>query len=170
PGVPVAYVATGANFPDALAAGAAAGFQGGPVVLVDRFYLPALAITELERLDPHRIVIVGGTSVISDYVAGLVGRFQTGGGMTRVAGADRYGTAAAISNVFSPGVPVAYVAAGRNWPDALAAVPHAARAGAPILLTLPNELPKVTRDALTRLRPAQVIVLGGTAAISASVA
>jgi len=170
PGVPVVYVATGANFPDALAAGAAAGFQGGPVVLVERNYLPALAITELERLDPNRIVIVGGTSVISDYVAGLVGRFHTGGGTTRVAGADRYATASAISNAFSPDVPAVYVAAGRNWPDALAAVPHAARAGAPVLLTLPNELPQATRDALTRLRPAQVIVLGGTVAISASVA
>ncbi|MGZ8512860.1 MAG: cell wall-binding repeat-containing protein [Candidatus Limnocylindria bacterium] len=170
PGAPVVYVATGANFPDALAAGAAAGFQGGPVVLVNRYVLPALAITELEGLDPQRIVIVGGTSVISDYVAGLVGRFHTGGGMTRIAGVDRYDTAAAISNAFSPGVPAVYVASGRNWPDALAAVPHAARAGAPILLTLPNEVPQVTRDALTRLQPAQIIVLGGTVAVSASVA
>ena len=170
PGVPVAYVATGANFPDALAAGAAAGFQRGPVVLVERNSLPALATTELERLNPQRIVIVGGTSVIGDYVASLVGRFHTGGGVTRVAGADRYGTAAAISNAFAPGVPAVYVASGRNWPDALAAVPHAARAGGPILLTLPGELPGATRSALTRLRPGRIIVLGGTAAVSAGVA
>jgi len=169
-GVPVVYVATGANYPDALAAGAAAGFQGGPVVLVDRNYLPALAITELERLDPNRIVIVGGTSVISNYVAGLVGRFHTGGGMTRVAGADRYATAAQIANAFSPGVSTVYVAAGDNWPDALAAVPHAARAGGPILLTQPNRLTSVTRTALTRLAPTRIIVLGGPAAVSATVA
>jgi putative cell wall-binding protein len=170
PGVPVVYVATGANFPDALAAGAAAGFQGGPVVLVNRHYLPALAITELERLNPNRIVIVGGTSVISDYVAGLVGRFHTGGGSTRVAGADRYATAAQIANAFSPGVSTVYVASGRNWPDALAAVPHAARAGGPILLTLPNDIPPATKAALTRLAPARIIVLGGPVAVSASVA
>ena len=170
PGVPVAYVATGANFPDALAAGAAAGFQGGPVVLVDRNSMPALATTELERLNPERIVIVGGGSVISNYVASLVGRFHTGGGVTRIAGADRYATAAGISNAFAPGVSTVYVASGRNWPDALAAVPHAARAGAPILLTLPSELPGATRTALTRLRPGRIIVLGGTAAISAGVA
>ena len=170
PGVPVAYVATGANFPDALAAGAAAGWRRGPVVLVDRNYLPALAITELERLDPQQIVIVGGTSVITDYVASLVGRFHTGGGVQRIAGSDRYATAAQISAVFPAGVGTAYVASGRNWPDALAAVPHAARAGGPILLTLPNELPQVTRDALSRLRPGRVIVLGGTSAVSAGVA
>jgi putative cell wall-binding protein len=170
PGVPVAYVATGANFPDALAAGAAAGFQGGPVVLVERNAMPALATTELERLNPNRIVIVGGTSVISNYVASLVGRFHTGGGVTRVSGADRYATAAAISNAFTPGVPAVYVASGRNWPDALAAVPHAARAGAPILLTLPGELPGATRTALTRLQPERIIVLGGGSAVSSSVA
>ena len=170
PGVPVVYVATGANFPDALAAGAAAGSQGGPVVLVDRNTMPALATTELERLNPNRIVIVGGTSAISGYIASLVGRFHTGGGVTRVSGADRYATAAAISNTFSPGVPAVYVASGANWPDALAAVPHAARAGAPILLTQPRELPGATRTALTRLQPQQIIVLGGTSAISASVA
>ena len=170
PGVPVAYVATGANYPDALAAGAAAGSQGGPVVLVERNRLPALATTELERLDPQRIVVVGGTSVVSSYVGSLVGRYQTGGGITRVAGVDRYDTAARISNAVAPGVGTVYVASGRNWPDALAAVPHAARAGAPILLTLPSVLPAVTRAALDRLNPGRIIVLGGTSAISAGVA
>lgn len=170
PGVPVVYVATGSTFPDALAAGAAAGFQRGPVVLVSKDVMPALATTELERLDPNRIVIVGGTAVISDYIASLVGRFHTGGGVTRISGADRYATAAGISNAFAPGVPAVYVASGANWPDALAAVPHAARAGAPILLTKPNDLPPATRNALTRLQPGRIIVLGGIASVSAGVA
>ena len=170
PGVPVAYVATGSTFPDALAAGAAAGFQRGPVVLVSRSVMPALATTELERLNPNRIVIVGGSAVISDYIASLVGRFHTGGGVTRISGADRYATAAGISNAFAPGVTAVYVASGTNWPDALAAVPHAARAGAPILLTKPNELPAATRTALTRLQPGRIIVLGGTVSVSAGVA
>jgi putative cell wall-binding protein len=170
PGVPVVYVATGSTFPDALAAGAAAGFQRGPVVLVSKDVMPALATTELERLNPNRIVIVGGSAVISDYIASLVGRFHTGGGVTRIAGADRYATAAAISNAFAPGVSAVYVASGANWPDALAAVPHAARAGAPILLTKPNELPPATRNALTRLQPGRIIVLGGTVSVSAGIA
>lgn len=170
PGVPVVYVATGSTFPDALAAGAAAGFQRGPVVLVSKDVMPALATTELERLNPNRIVIVGGSAVISDYIASLVGRFHTGGGVTRISGADRYATAAGISNAFAPGVPAVYVASGANWPDALAAVPHAARAGAPILLTKPNDLPPATRNALTRLQPGRIIVLGGTVSVSAGIA
>jgi putative cell wall-binding protein len=167
PGVPVAYVATGRNFPDALAAGAAAGLQGGPIILVDAGFVPALAVTELERLDPQRIVMVGGPAVVSDYVASLVARYQTGGGFTRIFGADRYATAASLSaNTFAPGVPTAYVTTGQNWPDALAAVPHAARAGGPLLLTGGSAIPASLAAELDRLDPGRIIVVGGSAAVS----
>ena len=170
PGVPVAYVATGRNFPDALAAGAAAGFQGGPIILVDSNFLPALAVTELERLNPQRIVMVGGPGIVTDYVATLVARFQTGGGFTRLFGADRYATAAAISaNTFAPGVSTAYVTTGENWPDALAAVPHAARAGGPLLLTRGSALPASIAAELERLDPGRIIVVGGSAVVSDAV-
>jgi putative cell wall-binding protein len=167
PGVPIAYVTTGANFPDALAAGAAAGFQGGPVILVESNRLPALATVELERLNPHRIVVVGGPAVVSDYLAGLIGRYQTGGGLTRVFGADRYATAAAVSaQAFPAPVSTAYVASGATWPDALAAVPHAARAGGPVLLTRPTSLPDPIKAELTRLQPNRIVVVGGSGAVS----
>lgn len=170
PGVPVAYITTGATFPDALAAGAAAGFRGGPVILVERDRLPALATNELERLNPQRTVIVGGRGVISDYVSSLVGRYQTGGGNSRIAGADRYATAAGVSAAtFAPGVATAYVASGLTWPDALAAVPHAARAGGPLLLTKPDAVPPVIRAELQRLQPGRIIVIGGTSVVSQAV-
>jgi len=174
PGVPVAYVATGEKFPDALVAGAAAGFRGGPVILVKQNYLPALAIAELERLNPGRIVVVGGPQAVSDYVFGLVNKYQTGGGTTRVFGGDRYGTAAAISRNTFPtpgvGVPAVYVASGENWPDALAAVPYAARAGGPVLLVLKDSIPNSIKAELDRLNPGRIIIAGGPSAVSNAVA
>jgi putative cell wall-binding protein len=170
PGVPVVYVATGANYPDALAAGAAAGMRGGPVILVERNRLPALATTELERLNPARIVIVGSTGVVSAYVAGLIARYQTGGGVVRLAGPDRYATAAAVSaNAFPASVNRVYVASGQAFPDALAAVPHAARAGAPVLLVRPDSIPAAIDTELKRLNPQQIILLGSSGAVSDSV-
>jgi putative cell wall-binding protein len=170
PGVPVAYITTGATFPDALAAGAAAGFLGGPVILVERNRVPALATTELERLNPRRTVIVGGTSAVSSYVSSLVGRYQTGGGNSRIAGADRYATAAALSAAtFAPGVATAYIAGGANWPDALAAVPHAAMAGGPLLLTKQDAVPATVKAELERLQPGRIIVVGGTSVVSQGV-
>ncbi len=69
PGVPVAYVATGLNFPDALAAAAAGGFRGGPVLLVTRDTIPAPTASELGRLKPERIVVIGSTGVVGNSVA-----------------------------------------------------------------------------------------------------
>jgi hypothetical protein len=70
--VPVAFIATGANFPDALAAAAAAGAVGGPVLLVSGSSIPASTAAELTRLHPARIVVAGGSNVVSDSVlAGL---------------------------------------------------------------------------------------------------
>src|SRR6185437_12516851 len=134
PGVPVAYVATGANFPDALAGAPVAGAVGGPILLVASDAIPAATATELARLKPASIVILGSSGVVSDTVASALGAY-TAGTVTRLGGDDRYATAAAISAAsFKPGVAVAYVATGANFPDALAGAPVAGAAGGPILL------------------------------------
>ena len=68
----------------------------------------------------------------------------------RYAGADRYGTAAAISAAtFAPGVQVAFLATGADFPDSLAGGSPAGRLKAPILLTPRAELPAATRAELT---------------------
>ncbi len=171
PGMPVAYVAIGGNFPDALAAGAAAVRRGGPVLLVNGSSIPGATATELSRLDPARIVVVGGTSIISASVVNQLTAYATTGDVRRIAGANRYATAAAISrDTFAAGVPVAYVATGMNFPDALAGVAAAGSGGGPVLLTTPNQLPAETAGELARLRPGRIVVLGGTGVISSSVA
>ncbi len=90
--------------------------------------------------------------------------------MTRLAGSDRFSTAAAISAAhFSPGAPVAFIATGENHPDALAGGPAAAKLGGPILLTAQNQLPAATAVELRRLRPQKIVVLGGAGAVSQAV-
>ncbi|MBY0398138.1 MAG: cell wall-binding repeat-containing protein, partial [Thermoleophilia bacterium] len=68
PGVAVAYVATGLDFPDALAGAALAALTRGPLLLVTPDGLPAAAAAELGRLRPARIVILGGSGVVGDAV------------------------------------------------------------------------------------------------------
>ena len=166
PGVEVAYVATGAAFPDALAAAAAAGAASAPVLLVTSTTVPAATAAELSRLTPARIVVVGGPGAVSDTVLAALAAFAPGGA-TRVAGADRYGTAAALSAVtFPSGAPVVYLTTGLNFADAVSAAPAAARDGGPILLARPDALPDVTLAELIRLAPASVVLVGGTGALS----
>jgi len=100
--VPAVFIATGDNFPDGLVAGAAAGVNSGPVLLTRKDSLPAVTIAELQRLHPDRIYIAGGTGVISAAVETQLAAY---GPVTRLAGSDRYATAAAISNAVFP-VPI----------------------------------------------------------------
>ena len=170
PGVPVAYVATGVNFPDALAGSAAAGFKGGPTLLVSPTGIPAATAAELSRLKPSKIVVLGGTSVVSEATRGALAAYATGGTARRLAGANRYETAAAISrDTFVPGVPVAYVATGANFPDALAGTPPAGSLGGPVLLVEPSKVPSATATELARLNPAKIMILGGTGVVSTAV-
>jgi putative cell wall-binding protein len=62
------YVATGKTFPDGLTAGPIAGMRNRPLLLVPGTSLPAAVATELRRLDPTNIVIVGGPNAVSDSV------------------------------------------------------------------------------------------------------
>lgn len=100
PGVDIVYVATGANFPDALAGGVLAALEGAPIILVTRTSIPGPSAAELARLDPRYIRILGGTGVVSEAVATQLKAYataDTGDEVTRIAGADRYATAAEIS-------------------------------------------------------------------------
>jgi putative cell wall-binding protein len=170
PGVPAAYVATGANFPDALAGGPAAAKAGAPILLVARDEIPAATRAELTRLRPGRIVVLGGGAGISEAVEVALAAYQTGGGVSRIGGADRYATAAAVSRAtFAPGLATAYVATGLTFPDALVGGAAAARAGSPVLLTQPGSLPASTEAELRRLAPQRIVVLGGPVAVSEGV-
>ncbi|WP_165068898.1 cell wall-binding repeat-containing protein [Marisediminicola senii] len=85
----------------------------------------------------------------------------------RIAGADRYAVAAAISREGFPGTaPVVYITKGTDFPDALSAAPAAAKQGGPLLLTHPDGVPRETRDEIARLRPGQIVVVGGEASVT----
>ncbi len=167
------FVASGERFPDALAAGAAAGRTSTttPVVLVPASgELPSAVRAELSRLAPERITVVGGTSAVDDGVLGQLRAFA--GTVDRTSGDDRYATsaAAALQAASASGAPTGrpvYLATGANYPDALSGGAAAASAGGSLLLTDPGALSGPTAAALAQLRPSAVHVLGGT--ISSSV-
>lgn len=173
-GVDVAYLANAYNFPDALAGAAAAGTVKGPVLLVGRdLPIDPNTLAELKGLKPKKIAILGGTGVISDAVKTAVASYAGSGGVVRYAGSTRFGTAAAISLATFPtagSAAVAYVATAYDFPDALAGAAAAGTVKGPILLaSATGPLDASTKAELLRLKPAKIIVLGGTGVISADV-
>ncbi|MGZ6271296.1 MAG: M14 family zinc carboxypeptidase, partial [Candidatus Limnocylindrales bacterium] len=162
------FLATGLDFPDALSVGPVAGISGSPVLLTLPTRLPDPTAAELRRLAPSKVVVVGGPSSVSDAVVAAVRGL--GPTVERVAGTDRYGTAAAVAKRFAPTAATAVLATGTNFPDALAGVPLAASLAAPILLVRPDSVPAATRDAVIAARPSRLISLGGQASVRDSVA
>jgi putative cell wall-binding protein len=163
PGVARAVVATGAAPWDALAGAS----LKSPTLLVTRDDVPGATATELDRLHPGEIVVLGGSDAVSDVTVVEL-QAHTTGLVRRIAGADRYDTAATISRTFvSAATPPAAVllASGTSFADALAA----GSTGAPVLLTAPGALPDVTRAELQRVHPASITILGGAAAVSDAV-
>lgn len=161
------YLASGLAFPDGLSAAARAGRLGVPLLLSDTDQLPAATVEQLERLAPAKIVVVGGTAALSGAVQEALRAYAPE--VPRVAGADRYETAAKLARLTSVPAGTAWVATGTAFPDALAAAPAAALRDAPVVLTRPTTLPGTTKYALLHLRPPTVHVAGGTSAVSADV-
>lgn len=168
PGIPVVYVANGNAFPDALAAEPAAARQGGAVLFVSRDYVPTPTRAELLRLKPGRIVVVGGPTLVSDVVVGQLAGYAPGGS-TRIAGADRYATAAAVVGAAFPAAPVVVVASGDGFADALSGGASAAARDGAILLVRQSSIPTATRAQLDRLRPAKIVISGGPSVVSTAV-
>lgn len=162
---PIAFVASGVDFPDALAGAAAAANLGGPVLLSRQDGLPEAVATELARIDPEQVIVLGGTAALSTQVEADIAA-NVAGTVTRLAGTDRYETAALVADfAFDSGVPVVFIASGASFPDALAGAAAAGSLGGPVLLTKPSAVPAATSSRVTALAPETVILLGGEAVV-----
>ncbi|WP_010197270.1 cell wall-binding repeat-containing protein [Bacillus sp. m3-13] len=87
----------------------------------------------------------------------------------RISGPNRYATAVSISKAGWDKADTVVLARGDNFPDALAGTPLAYKLNAPILLTKKNELTEETKNELVRLGAKNVVILGGTGAVSNTV-
>ncbi|MCS5724182.1 cell wall-binding repeat-containing protein [Herbiconiux sp. CPCC 203407] len=169
-GSDVAYLVSGTGFADALSAGPIAAAERGPVLLTTRDALPAVVDAELRRLDPTRIVVVGGTASVSEAVQRAVSALAP---TVRISGADRYDVSRALAaEAYPDGAASVYVATGANFPDALSAGAAAGAAGVPVLLVRGGaaSLDPESRAALAALAPQDIRIAGGPASVSEGVA
>ncbi len=162
-------VSTSVDYPDILMAGPAAAALGGPVLLVTANEIPEGVASEIAFHKPKRIVMIGGTSVISSAVeAELVSLTDGMTEVTRLAGVDRWDTAALLSKqAFRPDVSnvVVVTSSGDELAEVLAAGAAAAALGGPILIVRAkrtNRFPEAVKQELTRLQPRRITIIGST--------
>lgn len=160
------FVASGADYPDALAAAAKAGMEDAPVLLVRPGSIPGATAAQLARFTPSHIVLLGGTKAVSTAVEKELQAYSPR--VDRVAGKDRYGTAALLAKTFDDPHQV-WLTSGTNFPDALSAAPVAAMNNSPVVLTRQAALPGVTLKAIVDLAPDEIHIVGGLKAVSRAI-
>ena len=170
PAVPVVYVASGADFADAISAAPAAAHGGGPVLLVGRDEIPPVVMAELTRLAPLRIVVVGGPGAISERVADELATVSAQ--IDRVFGQDRYETSRALlSYAFGAVVPEVYVATGSMFADALSASAAAGSRNDPVLLVdgAQPRVDDITSALLQTIGTTKVYISGGIGVVTTGI-
>ncbi len=171
-----AFVVRGDVFADAVGVSAVAYAKGMPVLLTRTTTLPDATRAAIDELDCTDIYIAGGTGAVSDGVKALLqARPSVERPIVRLAGADRYATAASVADYAvrrywcSP----AFVgmATGVTFPDALTGGAASGARGGVLLLTSPTTLSSPASNFL-RAQKGQVLavqVFGGAGAVSDTV-
>ncbi len=173
-GAAAVVLVSGENYPDALTASVLAYRSHAPLLLTHAASLPGVTASEIARLNPSSVIIVGGAAAVSAGIRTAVAAIVPS--VARIAGSDRYGTAEqvalAVKKLEGGSIPsgTVVVASGENFPDAASASPMAAAAGFPILLTRASSLPAITATALAEVHATHTILLGGTPAVSVAAA
>ncbi|MDO7883687.1 cell wall-binding repeat-containing protein [Salinibacterium soli] len=166
---PVVVIANGLGFADALSAGPAAATLGGPLLLVTPTGVPGVVRDEIERLDPDRIIVVGGPASVSDSVVAQLKNIQPD--TIRLWGPDRYAASRAVVEYAFPSSDGIYVATGATFPDALSAAAAGGARGWPVLL-VPGSAPTLdsaTSALLGSVAPDRIVVAGGPASVSTGI-
>lgn len=147
--------ADGANFPDAVAAGAAAGANDGAVLLTGGETVPPETQAYLDRQSPSTLFAAGGPAARALPDA------------TPLVGADRIATAVAVAEELFDAPTVAGVATAGAFPDALSGGALVGRRGGPMLLSFNDELsPEVGAYLEGQPQIAEVFVFGGVEALT----
>ena len=163
-----AFVATGANFPDALGASPLAASSARPILLAKPDAAPYLPTAV------KRATILGGEAAVTPATESAVRTALGSANVVRVGGKDRYDTAAKIAD-HGVGLGMHWdgvgIATGMAFPDALSGGAMLGRAGSVLLLTKQTSLVEVARTRLTTHKADihSVYFIGGTAAVSQGV-
>ena len=172
---------SGERWTDAVVTAPVAGALDAPVLMTPPGELRSDALEFLQRVGVTDAVVIGpdasggahgpGRGVSAAVLDALA---DAGIAAERIAGSDRYSTSVAAAAEVTAGVMpglgrTAIVASGEVFADALVAGPFAARGAHPVLLSSPDELHPDVAAFLTAADIEHVVVMGGTAALSAAV-
>lgn len=159
-------IASGKNYPDALAVGSYAARENMPILLVGDS-ISEETVNWINSIEIQKVLIVGGSNSVSNDIEEALSK--TINQVERVAGSDRYKTSAEIAKKFGEDTTTFVLATGNDYPDALSAGPLAYKLNAPILLTDKATLPEIISTTISDGNYNKGILIGGPNSISNAV-
>lgn len=127
-------IANGEKYPDALSGGQLAIALKAPILLVSQNYMPQEIESEIARLNPKKVIILGQTgSVSANIEAKLKAKYRT----ERLGGHSRYDTSEIIMRKTKSitNADELVLVSGKSYPDALSAAGYLKKNGALIMLS-----------------------------------
>lgn len=159
-----AIIASGENFPDALATAPLGSKEIAPILLVRRNQMDKKVSKALKDLNINKVYVAGGQNSVSKKLEAQLPQV-----IRRFSGHDRYETAILVASYTYPESKEVFVASGEVFPDALVIGPVCARRKAPILLSRTTPV-KVTDDYIEKSNIEYLYIIGGTNTIYAETA
>ncbi|NFA60912.1 cell wall-binding repeat-containing protein [Clostridium botulinum] len=165
-------LASGENYADALRAVPLASKNQCPILLAESNSINSFTINEIKRLNPNKIIVIGGEEAISQKVCNDIKKTNQSIVFERIGGKDRYETNTKVLNRFIDELDLSkvYMAIGdpsnMDYADALSCAPLAAISKSPILLVpTTRQIPKsITDFAYDKLQNnTNIIAIGGKA-------
>lgn len=131
---------------DGLTASPLAAAYNAPILLTEQGKLSEGAKAEIKRLNPSKVILIGGTTVLSDNLISQVKGVNSNISVERLGGLTRYETSLYIAKRLDTIIDVskAYVCYGYGEADALSISAKAGTEKAPIILAEKNKVPAST--------------------------
>lgn len=172
--VQTVYLTSNRAWVHGLSAVPLASLEKAPFLLTDPETLSSVTKAEIERLNPDKVVIIGGTGSVSSTIEKEELPAMGIQNIERIAGTTRYDTPPMIgdriySKLSPDKVPSVFIASGENFEDSLSVVSAAANLNFPILLVKHDSIPESTKNFLQKHEIGTIYIVGKENAISNSV-
>lgn len=161
------FLATGANFPDALSVAPIAAAKGMPIILTEKTKLPDATKQFFAETKISKVYVVGGYGAVALAPGQLTTTWEK-----RIEGSNRYETNLNVLAEFADELSFTYTffATGKNFPDALAGSALAGLALSPVIL-VENNMPQNVVDELYLINEymSHKYILGGEGVVPRAV-
>ncbi len=149
--------------------------QPGDILFSNGRLIPEPTLTHILKLSPRRLILVGGTAAVPESVERTLRERFPDVTIERWSGGNRYATAVELSKKIHLSIPRGgtdrvFIVNAEAETDSLVASTFKSADGGPVLLVNQNNIPEETMAEFRRLKPREVIVVGGNARVSESVA